>query len=62
MAGFLGGALTFLVAMTFASLIGALRAVDKHRTPTTGETINALASLIISVFLAYAVGSFFRRN
>ena len=31
MAAFVGGALTFFLAMTFASLIGTLRAVEKYR-------------------------------
>ncbi len=39
MAAFIGGALTFLLFMTFASLIGTLRAVEKYRKPTTGESV-----------------------
>ena len=56
------GALTFFLVLFFASLFGGLRSVQKDSDATAGEITATVASFVIALVLAFAVGTFLKKH
>jgi len=55
------GGLTFLVVLLLASVMGALKALDKNRDPTGGQIALTVFSFIVAAAAAVFVGWFMKK-
>jgi hypothetical protein len=55
------GAITFMVILLLASVLGALKALDKNRDPTGGQIAATVASFVVALALAIFAGWFIKK-
>lgn len=55
------GGLTFLVVLLLASVLGALKALDKTRDPSAGQIALAVLSFVVALALAVFAGWFLKK-